>query len=269
MTKGGKMGPVVLQGVGRLGSAILEGWLKTGAVDPADLIILTPSEKPSAETARALGARINPPLEALADAHAFVIGVKPARWFEASRPVLPHLAPDAVIVSVMAGVKGETIAEGFAGRSVVRIMPTTGVAQAQGVATIWAADAAARAVGEALFAPIAETVHLDDEAAMHAATAVSGCGPAYFFAFTRALAQAGIEEGLSPEAAVRLARATLRSAAAGVEGTEALDALIDRVASPGGVTQAGLVALNENGALDRAVESAVQAAVAKSTALSS
>ena len=123
-------------------------------------------------------------------------------------------------------------------------------------------------MGEALFAPIAETVHLDDEAAMHAATAVSGCGPAYFFAFTRALAQAGIGEGLSPDAAVRLARATLRSAAAGVKGTEALDALIDRVASPGGVTQAGLVALNAGGALDRAVESAVQAAVAKSTELS-
>ncbi|MEG0818020.1 MAG: NAD(P)-binding domain-containing protein, partial [Brevundimonas sp.] len=51
--------PVVLQGVGRLGSAILEGWLKTGAVDPADLIILTPSDKPAAEAARVLGARIN------------------------------------------------------------------------------------------------------------------------------------------------------------------------------------------------------------------
>ncbi|MGH7020176.1 MAG: pyrroline-5-carboxylate reductase family protein, partial [Brevundimonas sp.] len=187
--------PVVLQGVGRLGSAILEGWLKTGAVDPADLIILTPSEKPAAEAARARGARINPPLETLANARAFVIGVKPAKWFEASRLILPHLAPDAVIVSVMAGVKGETISAGFDGRSVVRIMPTTGVAQAQGVATIWAADGAARAVGEALFAPIAETVHLDDEPTMHAATAVSGCGPAYFFAFTRALAQAGIEEG--------------------------------------------------------------------------
>ncbi|HUH08966.1 MAG TPA: NAD(P)-binding domain-containing protein, partial [Brevundimonas sp.] len=162
--------PVVLQGVGRLGSAILEGWLKTGAVDPADLIILTPSEKPAADAARALGARINPPLETLKDVRAFVIGVKPAKWFEASRSILPHLAPDAVIVSVMAGVKGETISEGFDGRSVVRIMPTTGVAKAQGVATIWAADAAARGVGEALFAPIAETVHLDDEPTMHAAT---------------------------------------------------------------------------------------------------
>jgi len=103
---------------------------------------------------------------------------------------------------------------------------------------------------------------------MHAATAVSGCGPAYFFAFTRALAEAGEAEGLSPDAAARLARATLRSAAAGVEGDEALNALIDRVASPGGVTEAGLIALNENGALDHSVESAVKAAVAKSTELS-
>src|SRR5690606_9993635 len=74
--------PIVLQGVGRLGSAILEGWLATGAVDPADLIILTPSEKPAAEAARAKGARINPPLEELAKARAFVIGVKPAKWRE-------------------------------------------------------------------------------------------------------------------------------------------------------------------------------------------
>ncbi len=262
------MGKVILQGVGRLGSAILEGWLKTGAVAPADLIILSPSEKPAAEQARAMGAQVNPPLEALAEARVFVIGVKPAKWVEASRSILPHLNRDAVIVSVMAGVRGETISEGFVGRSVVRIMPTTGVAQARGVATIWADDDAARQVGQDLFGPIAETVHLDEEEVLHAATAVSGCGPAYFFDFTRALARAGVEAGLEPEAAERLARATLRSAAAGVEGPDSLDALIDRVASPGGVTQAGLVAMNENGALNRVVQSAVDAAVAKSTELS-
>lgn len=262
------MGRIVLQGVGRLGSAILEGWLKTGAVAPQDLIILTPSDKPAAEAARTKGAQINPPLEALAEASAFVIGVKPAKWVEASKAILPHLNKDSVIVSVMAGVRGETISDGFEGRSVVRIMPTTGVAVARGVATIWAADEAARQLGEDLFAPIAETVHLDEEEVLHAATAVSGCGPAYFFDFTRALAKAGVEAGLEPEAAERLARATLRSAAAGVEGSETLDALIDRVASPGGVTQAGLVAMNENDALNRVAESAVNAAVAKSTELS-
>lgn len=262
------MGKIVLQGVGRLGSAILEGWLKTGAVAPQDLIILTPSSKPAAEAARAMGAQINPPLEALAEASAFVIGVKPAKWVEASKAVLPHLNKGAVIVSVMAGVRGETISDGFEGRCVVRIMPTTGVAVARGVATIWAEDETARNLGEDLFAPIAETVHLDEEEVLHAATAVSGCGPAYFFDFTRALAKAGVEAGLEPKAAERLARATLRSAAAGVEGPEDLDALIDRVASPGGVTQAGLVAMNENDALNRVAESAVKAAVAKSTELS-
>ena len=259
---------VVLQGVGRLGSAILEGWLLTGAVDPKDLIILTPSEKPVAEKARALGARINPPLDALADAKAFVIGVKPAKWAEASQPVLAHLNKDAVIVSVMAGVPEATISQGFEGRSVVRVMPTTGVAQGQGVASLWSSHKAAMDTGLSLFAPMAETAVLTSEDLMHAATAVSGCGPAYFFAFTRALAQAGVAEGLPEDVAMKLARATLRSAAAGVVGDEALDTLIDRVASPGGVTQAGLVVLNENGALDRPVKGAVKAAVDKSTELS-
>lgn len=259
---------VVLQGVGRLGSAILEGWLLTGAVDPKDLIILTPSEKPVAEKARALGARINPPLDVLADAKAFVIGVKPAKWAEASQPVLAHLNKDAVIVSVMAGVPEATISQGFEGRSVVRVMPTTGVAQGQGVASLWSSDQRALDTGLSLFAPMAETAVLTSEDLMHAATAVSGCGPAYFFAFTRALAQAGVAEGLPEDVAVKLARATLRSAAAGVVGDEALDTLIDRVASPGGVTQAGLVVLNENGALDRPVKGAVKAAVDKSTELS-
>src|SRR5690606_26253456 len=166
---------------------------------------------------RTKGARINPPLEELANARAFVIGVKPAKWLEAAQAVLRHLASDAVIVSVMAGVRGETISDGYNGRPVVRVMPTTGVAQARGVATLWSSDADALKVGRDLFEPIAETVLLDDEALMHAATAVSGCGPAYFFAFTRALADAAEPEGLRPEAAARLPRATLRPAAAAGE----------------------------------------------------
>lgn len=259
---------IVLQGIGRLGSAILEGWLLTGAVQPSDLVILTPSEKPAAEKARSLGAQINPSLEALASARAFVIGVKPAKWVEAAQPVLEHLNPEAIIVSVMAGVPEATISAGFNGRKVVRVMPTTGVAQGQGVASLWSSDKAALDIGLSLFAPIAETAVLESEDLMHAATAVSGCGPAYFFAFTRALAEAGMVEGLPEEVALRLARATLRSAAAGVTGSESLDALIDRVASPGGVTRAGLEVLNENGALDRPVKGAVKAAVDKSTELS-
>ena len=96
---------VVLVGCGRLGSAMLEGWLATGAVAARDLIILTPSEKPVANEAGSKGARINPPLEALGEAKTVVLAVKPAMWREALGALVAHLNPEAVLVSVMAGVR--------------------------------------------------------------------------------------------------------------------------------------------------------------------
>jgi pyrroline-5-carboxylate reductase len=192
--------------------------------------------------------------------------VKPAMWRAASEPLAGALATDAAVVSVMAGVRAAAMAEVFAG-PVARVMPTTGVAQGQGVASIWSADAVARDAARALFAPMAEVVDLADEALMDAATAVSGSGPAYFHAFAKALAEAGIAEGLAPADAVRLARATLRSAAAGLEDGADLDALIARVASPGGTTQAGLKALAEAGMPD-AVRAAVDAATRRARELS-
>lgn len=253
-------GPVVLVGCGRLGSAILEGWLLTETVAPSDLIILSPSEKPAAETARVLGARINPPLEALAAARVIVLAVKPALWREAITPLLPFLGDEAVILSVMAGVTALTLAEGVGGWPIVRVMPTTGVSRGRGVASVWSADDAARALGQALFAPMAETVVLSDEALMDAATAVAGSGAAYFYAFTEALARAGEAEGLDAATADVLARATLRSAADSMRD-DPLDALIGRIASPGGSTRAGLEALAKDGRLTVMLNETVAAAV--------
>lgn len=253
-------GPVVLVGCGRLGSAILEGWLLTDAVAPSELIILSPSEKPSAEAARAEGARINPDLEALRTARVIVLAVKPAMWRDVVTPLLPYLGDDATILSVMAGVTAPTLAEGIGGWPIVRVMPTTGVSRGRGVASVWAADPAARAVGRALFEPMAETVDLADEALMDAATAVAGSGAAYVYAFTEALARAGEAAGLDAATADVLARATLRSAADSM-GEDALDALIGRIASPGGSTRAGLDALDRDGRLATMLEETVAAAV--------
>lgn len=258
-------GPVILVGCGRLGSAMVEGWLASGAVDPRDLIILTPSQKPVAETARAAGARVNPPVEALGGARAVVLAVKPARWREVAAELAPRVG-DAPIISVMAGVRGVDLADVFAG-PVVRVMPTTGVAVGKGAAGLWSADAGAAAVARSLFAPVAAVVDIPDEAMMDAVTAMAGSGPAYVFAFTRALAQAGEAQGLPPDVAADLARATVRSAAAGLEGAEDVQALIARVASPGGTTEAGLAALAETG-LDQAVKAAVSAARRRAEALS-
>ena len=267
MTDNPVTGAVVLVGCGRLGSAILEGWLTTGAVEPRDLIILTPSDKPAAEAARALGARINPPREALAEAVAVVVAVKPAKWREALDPLIGALGRNAALLSVMAGVKAADLAEAT-GRPVVRLMPTTGVAQARGVAALWAADAALRDVGRRLFEPVADVVDLDDEALLDAATATAGSAPAFIYAFVEAVARAGAAEGLPPDAAMRLARGALRSAGAGLDSGEALEDLIGRIASPGGTTRAGLDAMAASGDLERAAEAAVKAAVARARQLS-
>jgi len=182
-------GAVVLVGCGRLGSAILEGWLATSTVSPAELIILTPSDKPAAAAAKALGARINPESEALRTARAVVLAVKPAKWREAVAPLLDHLPPEVPVISVMAGVKANDIG-GVTGRSVARVMPTTGVAQGRGVAGLWSDDADARETARALFASVADVVDLPAEATMDAATATAGSAPAFVYAFVQALARA-------------------------------------------------------------------------------
>jgi pyrroline-5-carboxylate reductase len=240
-------GDVLLLGCGRLGSAILEGWLLTGALPPERLVIATPSSKPAAEAARALGARVVTGPEGIHGLSRVVLAVKPGLWRQALAPWLAALAPEAIVLSVMAGVRGADIAAAVGGRPVARLMPTTAVAQAQGVAALWADSVEAAAAAHAAFGRLADLVALEDEALFHAATAVSGCAPAFVYALTQALAEAGVAEGLEPDAAVRLARGALRSAGAGAATDTPLPDLIDRIASPGGVTRAGLEALRDGG----------------------
>ena len=262
MNAGDSPPTVALVGCGRLGSAILEGWLTTGTVEARDLILWTPSEKPAAETARALGARINPPPAALAGARALVLAVKPAKWREALAPLAAHLSPDAFVVSVMAGVAAADISAAC-DRPVARVMPTTAVAQARGVAALWSADPGALEAARGFFEAVAEVVDLEHEAQIDVATAVAGSAPAFIYAFVQALARSGETEGLSGDAATRLARGALRSAGAGVETGEALETLIARIASPGGTTRAGLDAMTASGDLERAASAAVRAAVGR------
>ncbi len=238
---------VTLLGHGRLGSALAEGWRLTGAATPT---ILT---------------RADPPI-CPGDTQALVIAVKPASWRAALAPMIDSVPADAVIVSVMAGVRAADLAAALGHRPVVRVMPTTAVAQAQGVAAVWSADPAARAVGHALFHPVADTVDLAEEAQLDAATAVAGSAPAFFLALARALARAGAEAGLAPDAAERLARGALRSAGSGVATPASIDDLIARIASPGGTTRAGLDAMGE-AHLDGVARAAVDAAVARARSL--
>lgn len=240
---------VVLLGHGRLGSAIAEGWRLTGAV--ADPAILTRAVAPVCP----------------ADTRALVIAVKPAAWREAVAPLIASLPSEAVVVSVMAGVRAADLSIALPGRSVVRVMPTTAVAQGQGVAAVWSDDRVARSLAHSLFDPIADTVDLDVEDQLDPATAVAGSAPAFFYALAQALAAAGVEAGLTPDAAQRLTRGALRSAGAGVGADASLEDLIARIASPGGTTRAGLDALASAGLPD-AGRAAVESAVTRARELS-
>jgi len=251
-----------------MGGALLEGWRLTGALPQGELLIRAPNLNPAIEAASAAGAVFDPSDVEVARARTVVLGVKPQRWREVAGAYAPHLAPEAVVLSLAVGVRAADVSAGFRGRRVARVMPTTGVAVGRGVASIFAADPEARARAHALFDPVATTVDLDDEDLMDAAAAMSGSAPAYLYAFTEALAAAGADAGLPPDAALRLARATMVSAAALMERSdEPLDALRRQVASPGGSTEAALRVLGGERGLEPLLRGAVAAAIVRAREL--
>ncbi|MBI5940924.1 MAG: pyrroline-5-carboxylate reductase [Caulobacterales bacterium] len=259
---------VLLLGAGRMGGAMIDGWAVGGPVKVADLLIRDPHPGPEAQAAEIDGALLNPPDDVLGGAATVVLAVKPQMWREVAEAVAPHLAPDAVIVSIAAGVSIASLAEVFGARDIARVMPTTAVAICQGAASIFAHSEGARDRATDLFAGISETIDLEDEELMHAATAVSGSGPAYFYAFVEALEDAGIRAGLPERAAILMAQATVTGAAALMaSGDMSPVDLREQVTSPGGTTQAALEVLMGEGGLTDLLNEAVVAAVRRSKEL--
>ena len=256
--------PILLLGAGRMGGAMIKGWGLTDAFAAADLMVRDPHPSPEALAAGS----VNPGDDALKAAHTVVLAVKPQMWREAAAQFAPLLAPDATIVSIAAGVRLGDIEAAFAGRRVARVMPTTGVAIAKGVATIFARDPAARAAAHALFDPIAAVADIDDEADMDAVIGVSGSAPAYLYAFIEALEAAGVAEGLAAGVAKTLARQTIISAAALLDASGDEPAELRRqVTSPGGTTQAALEVLMGDEGFPTLMRKAVAAAIRRSKEL--
>ena len=127
--------PILMLGAGRMGGAMIEGWLAAGAFAGGDLIVRDPQPGPAALAAQAAGAALNPPEAELARARTVVLAVKPQIWREAAAEAAPWLHADAVIVSIAAGVRSRDIAREFGGRCVARVMPTTAAAIGKGTAT--------------------------------------------------------------------------------------------------------------------------------------
>jgi pyrroline-5-carboxylate reductase len=232
-----------LVGAGKMGSALLDGWLRFG-LPPANVAVIEPQPSPQMSALAARGLRLNPDASGLNRVAAIVIAVKP----QVAADVVPVLAPmisaSTVVVSIMAGRTLQFLAEALKTPcAVVRAMPNTPAAIGRGITVAVAvrADEAQRELAHRLLAATGTVEWIEDEALLDAVTAVSGSGPAYVFLLAEALTQAGIAAGLPPALAEKLARETVAGSGELLHRAD-LDAaaLRNNVTSPSGTTAAAL-----------------------------
>lgn len=233
---------LVLLGCGKMGSALLAGWLR-GGLNPGAVHVIDPH--PS-DWLMGTGVAVNGPLP---EAPAVVlVAVKP-QMMGAALPQLTAMGGGRTLfVSIAAGTTIATF-EGVlgAGTRLVRAMPNTPAAIGRGITAIVGnsqATAADLDMAEGLLSAVGQVVRLDAESQIDAVTAVSGSGPAYVFHLIEALAAAAEAEGLSPELSLRLAKATVGGAGQLAEdAAESPAQLRINVTSPGGTTAAALAVL--------------------------
>ncbi|MGF1658193.1 MAG: pyrroline-5-carboxylate reductase [Rubrimonas sp.] len=232
---------VVLLGCGKMGSALLEGWLAAG-LPPSAAHVQEPHPSDAVADFSARGAQVNGPLPAAPAA--VVLAVKPQMMAEALAPLAPLAGGETLFLSIAAGLKLAWFEAALGAETpIVRAMPNTPAAVGRGATALIANAAGARfmPLAEGLAGAVGETAPLETEAQMDAVTALSGSGPAYVFHMIEALAGAGVAEGLPEDLAMRLARATVCGAGElAWRSAETAEALRRAVTSPGGTTQAGL-----------------------------
>lgn len=258
---------LVLLGCGKMGSAMLAGWLARG-LPAASVWVLDPFP---ADWLRSTGVHLN---AALPEKPAIVlVAVKPQMMAEALPSLQAMGGGDTVFVSVAAGTTIRYFEETLgAGTPVVRAMPNTPAAISQGITAIVANDAAGSAgldEAETLLTAVGQVVRLSEETQIDAVTGVSGSGPAYVFHMIETMAAAGEAEGLPAELALQLAKATVAGAGAlALQSEESPSQLRVNVTSPNGTTQAALeVLMDEAEGFPALLRRAVKAAADRSREL--
>lgn len=263
-------GPLLLVGAGRMGGALLQGWLARG-FEPAMLHVQDPD--PPAEIRALIADRALPTAPPAQAPAVIVLAVKPQTMNAVLPQLKAHVGPDTVVLSIAAGRTISGIAAQLgADVAIVRSMPNTPAAIGRGITVACANAAVTREQADRcslLLEAVGEVAWVDDEGLLDPVTAVSGSGPAYVFLLTECLAEAGVRAGLAPELAARLARATVAGAGE-LMHRSALDptTLRHNVTSPGGTTAAALDVLMAPGGLADLMARAVAAAARRSRELS-
>jgi pyrroline-5-carboxylate reductase len=263
-------GTLVLVGAGKMGGAMLEGWLRLG-YPRQHIVVLDPKPSDEVSALARLGIRFNPPASKINEVAFIVLAVKPQVAAGVVPGLKPLIGPGTVAVSVMAGKTLAFLNDALGPCAIVRSIPNTPAAIGRGITVAVAnpkVTADQRRLAQRLLAAVGAVEWVDDEALIDAATAVSGSGPAYVFLLAESLARAGAAVGLPADLAVRLARATVAGSGELLHQSP-LDAatLRQNVTSPNGTTAAALEVLMAADGLDPLMTKAVAVATRRSKEL--
>ena len=262
-------GTIVLAGAGKMGGAMLSGWLARG-LDAKRVAVIEPHPSQDIRALVTAGIRLNPSPSEIGTVATLVVALKPQMFCEAGPDLKPLVGSATLVVSIMAGMTIAAINE-VCGGSVVRAMPNTPAAIGRGITVAVAASnvsPAQRAAADALLRATGSVEWVDDENLMDAVTAVSGSGPAYIFLLAEELARAGVEAGLPAELATKLARETVAGSGELLHrSTDASATLRQNVTSPGGTTAAALEVLMAPDGMQQLMIRAIAAATRRSKEL--
>jgi pyrroline-5-carboxylate reductase len=243
---------VAILGAGKMGGILLQAFLKSGLVAPAQIIATVAHPERAAALSKQFGVTVSTDnLAAARTADVILLGVKPQQMTELVRSLAPALTPAKLLISFAASVKTSMLEEA-AGMAipVVRAMPNTPAKLGAGVTALCRgahATDAQLALAEQIFATVGRTVTVDEKH-MDAVTGLSGSGPAFLYIIIEALAEAGVNVGLPRDTATLLAAQTTFGAAKMVLETGSHPALLkDEVTTPGGCTVDGILELEEGG----------------------
>jgi pyrroline-5-carboxylate reductase len=262
-------GTIVLAGAGKMGGAMLSGWLAQG-LEAARVVVIEPQPLDDIQAHLAKGVRLNPSPQDSGTVAAFVVALKPQAFREAGPALKPFVDASTLVVSIMAGTTMASLSEVLGGH-IVRAMPNTPAAIGRGITVAVAAkdvSAAQRETADGLLRATGSVEWVTDEGLMDAVTAVSGSGPAYVFLLAEELARAGVAAGLSEALATKLARETVAGSGELLHRSELPAATLrQNVTSPGGTTAAALAVLMARDGLQSLMTRAVAEATRRSKEL--
>jgi pyrroline-5-carboxylate reductase len=264
---------LLLVGAGKMGGAMLEGWLARG-LDPERVTVLEPHPSPALLTLAAGKAiALNPSLDAIEPPELVVLAIKPQALPASAPGLAPLVGPASALVSILAGKTVADLRRALPGASaIVRAMPNLPASIGRGATGAYATRATTarqRAATHALLAANGIVEWVEHEDLIDAVTALSGSGPAYVFHLVECMAAAGAAAGLPAELAARLARATVSGAGALLDAHAADPAELRRnVTSPGGTTAAALAILMGEPGMTTLMREAVAAAKRRAAELS-